>query len=230
MLDADGRIELDTPSDVIVFRDTSDPLRYYAFAATPHVATDEHDVPQFSLLAYTHTVGRLEGGQVSFTTSLGVSAEQRDAIVNALTPPDKGPHVAESPPAPVVYTPEWLSTVVHVRLVQGVECIGNGSLVGPNTCALSATLDDTQAEALRSSLLDGLPSAHATYRVELAAARRNSAAAFGSSSATTGTSTSTTSSSAAFSATSATRLALQLDGPLRIPSAHASALLTLVML
>src|SRR5207247_5851832 len=91
MLDLDARIVVATAPDAAVYGDDRDPSRFYAFASRPRVATDAAGRPLLSVLVYRRGKDNPpEGGQVSLTTTLALSAEERAAILQSL-PPDRGP-------------------------------------------------------------------------------------------------------------------------------------------
>ncbi|HEX6755512.1 MAG TPA: hypothetical protein VF109_06155 [Mycobacteriales bacterium] len=225
MLDADA--PLDAGPYTIAFGDASDPLRVYACAAAPRL-TVEDGRPELTVLAYRRGSGPAEGGQVTLTTTLGLTEDERDRIAAALAPPP--PPGAGTGPLPRVLPrvlpPHWLSGAVTVRLAGGVELTGTPSLSGPNTCVLAGTLDAGQVAALLAAVQAGLPDATAAYSVDVAASRTAGGTAtrerhgpgFSSTArvdVTTGT---------------AGRLHLELRGPLRLPASHRHDAVTFVAL
>ena len=188
MLDLDARIVVATAPDAAVYGDDRDPSRFYAFASRPRVATDAAGRPLLSVLVYRRGKDNPpEGGQVSLTTTLALSAEERAAILQSL-PPDRGPgplgapvperrsEVAVAPlTSPTIVAPEWLSGEVTVRLAEGLELTGQPSLAGDNTCVLLAALDAAGAAVVARAVGEGLVDATATYSVEVAVGRSSGA-------------------------------------------------------
>lgn len=221
MLDADA--PLDAGPDAIAFADATDPLRVYACAAAPRLAVEDGR-PELTVLAYRHGTGEPEGGQVTLSTTLGLTEAQRDRIAAALAlPPPPG---ADTGPRPRVLAPQWLSGAVTVRLAHGVELTGSPSLSVDNTCVLAGPLNRGQVAALLAAVGAGLPEATATYAVDVAASRTATGTATrerrapGSSSAVR----------VGLAASAAGRLHLNLRGPLRLPASHRGDAVTAVAL
>jgi hypothetical protein len=223
MLDADARLIVDAVPGAIAYADSTDRGRVYACAASPRLALDENGAPQLSLLLYGHgRDARPEGGQLTLTTSLELTGDERAGLAAALAPaPPYGPvpdpcQPAATGPAPDVIAPDWLSGQVTVRLAIGLELSGRPSLSGANRCVLAASLDAGQAQAVAAAIRDGLPDSAATYSVDVAASRSSAAAA---GQAETGPGRAST---ARFEAavTAASRLHMELSGPLTLAPAH----------
>lgn len=222
MLDADA--PLDVGEDALAFADATDPIRVYACASAPRLTVSDGR-PELSVLAYRRGGGGdPEGGQVTLSTTLGLTEDERDRIAAALAlPPPPG---SQHGPRPRVLPPDWLSGAVTVRLVDGVELAGSPSLSGPNTCVLAGSLDRGRVAALLAAVDAGLPEATATYAVDVAASRtatgtatRERHAAGSSSTVRVGVTTS-----------AAGRLHLELSGPLRLPASHRADAVTAVAL
>jgi hypothetical protein len=219
MLDADA--PLDVGEDVLAFADATDPLRVYACAAVPRL-TVEYGRPGLSVLAYRRGGGDPEGGQVTLSTTLGLTEEQRDRIAGTLPAPPG----ADTGPRPRVLSPQWLSGVVTVRLADGVELAGSPSLSGPNTCVLAGSLDRGQVAALLAAVAAGLPDATATYSVDVAASRT----ATGTADRERRPSGYSSTTRVQLTATVAGRLHLELRGPLQLPASHRADAVTAVAL
>jgi hypothetical protein len=224
-----------------VYADSVDRGRVYAFAAGPRFALDEDGTPQFSLLLYGRGKDTPpEGGQLTLTTSLGLSDGERASIADALVPsPPSGPEPdrpagssgdprtqAAAGKALQIVSPDWLSGQVVVHLADGVQLAGRPSLSGANTCAMAASLDAGQAQTIMAAIRDGLPDSVATYSVDIAAVRSEAAAA-----EWTQTRPERTSSVRLEAAiTAGERLHLELRGPLPLASAHRGTVTTAVTL
>lgn len=195
MLVAADRFRIGALPDVDVYPDHAAPARFYAVPRSPRLATDANGRPQMSLLLYGRGQGaqrQLLGAQVMLTTSLGlVDAEHRTlraALVERLTEhamaalpasiqaPTTGA-AAPDPSSVEIFSPDWQSGVVTVRLTADIQLAGKPSLVGANECALSANLDADQAQALQRAWDAGLPDARITYQVQVTAVDTNSTAA-----------------------------------------------------
>jgi hypothetical protein len=240
MLNADARLAIDAVPGAIVYADSADRGRVYAFAAGPRLALDEDGAPQISLLLYGHGKNTPpEGGQLTLTTSLGLSDGERASIAAALAPsppsgpePDRpagssgDPRTQAAGKALQIVSPDWLSGQVVVHLADGVELAGRPSLSGANTCAMAASLDAGQARTIMAAIRDGLPDSAATYSVDIAAVRSGAAAA-----EWTQTRPERTSSVRLEAAiTAGERLHLELRGPLPLASAHRGAVTTALTL
>jgi len=219
----DAGAPLDVGEDAVAFADATDPLRVHAWAAAPRLTVVDGRAA-LSVLAYRRGGGEPEGGQVTLSTTLGLTEDERDRIAAALAlPPPPGAHTG---PRPRVLSPQWLSGAVTVRLADGVELAGSPSLSGANTCVLTGSMDRRQIAALVAAVDAGLPEATATYAVEVAASRT-----------ATGTATRErhapgySSTALVDVTTSATgRLHLELRGPLRLPASHRGDAVTAVVL
>jgi hypothetical protein len=222
MLDADA--PLDVGSDVLAFADATDPLVVWACAAAPRLSTADGR-PELDVLAYGRGGGEPEGGQVSLSTTLGLSEEQRDRIAGtlALSAP---PGADTGPRRPRVLSPQWLSGAVTVRLTDGVDLSGSPSLSGANTCVLTGSLDRGQIAALLAAVDDALPRATATYAVDVAATRTATATATAERHAPGSSSTARVD----VSTGAAGRLRLELRGRLRLPASHRADAVTAVAL
>lgn len=223
MLDADARLA--AGPDAVAFADATDPLRVYACAAAPRLTTSDGR-PELAVLAYRRgRDGEAEGGQVTLSTTLGLTEKERDRVAAAAAPPP-GAGTAGTAPRPRVLAPQWLSGTVTVRLADGVELTGTPSLSEDNTCVLAGSLDRGQVAALLAAVGSGLPEATATYAVDVAASRT-----------ATGTATlrrhvpgSSSTVRVDVTAGTAGRLHLDLHGPLRLPACYRGGAVTAVAL
>ncbi len=218
MLDADSRRTVASAPDVVVYGDTEDPLRFYAFAVTPRLAVDDAGRPQISLFAYRHGKDRPpEGGQLALTTTLGITDAERAALALALAPPPEpgATQVVPPQPVPAIVAPQWLSGEVTVQFGEGVELTGTPDLGAANTCSLATMLDGPAARLVEERIAGGLHEVTAAYVVEIAAAHRAETTAERTDTDGGGTS--------AFrllvDVTAAERLRLELRGPLHLAPA-----------
>jgi len=221
MLDAGAR--LDVGEDVLAFADATDPLVVWACAAAPRLSTADGR-PEFDVLAYGRGDGEHEGGQVSLSTTLGLTEERLNRIAGTLALP--APPGADTGPRPRVLSPQWLSGAVTVQLADGVELAGNPSLSGANTCVLTGSLDRGQIAALLAAVDASLPRATATYAVDVAATRTATATATAERHAPGFSS----SERVDVSTSAAGRLHLELRGLLRLPASHRADAVTTVTL
>jgi hypothetical protein len=209
VLDADT--PLDAGANAVAYADATDPLRVYACAAAPRIAVRDGR-PELSVLAYRYGRGAPEGGQVTLSTTLGLTRAERE-------------RVAGDRPVTVL-PPPWLSGTVTVRLAAGVELTGTPSLADDNTCALAASLDRGQIAALLAAVGAGLPEAIATYAVDVAASRTATGTATAERNAPGYSSTARVD----VTTSAAGRLHLELSGPLRLPASHRTGAVTAVAL
>jgi hypothetical protein len=221
MLDADA--PLDVGPGAVAFADAADPLVVYACAAAPRLNVEDGR-PELTVLAYRRGGREPEGGQVTLSTTLGLTEDERDRIAAALAlPPPPG---ADTGPRPRVLAPQWLSGAVTVRLAAGVELAGSPSLSGANTCVLTGTLDRRQIATLVAAVDAGLPEATATYAVDVAASRTATGTTIRERHAPGYSSTARVD----VTTSAAGRLHLELRGPLRLPASHRGDAVTAVVL
>jgi len=182
MLDPDARVPIPDAPLAMVYRDDRDAARFYAFAGHPRVALDDAGHPQLSVLVYRRgKENPPEGGQLTLTTSLALTAAEKLAVgraaAAALAPPGRGPDPSRVPAAleargaPTIVPPEWLSGEVSVHFADGIDMTGRPSLAGDNTCVLTAALDAAGAAAAERAVTGGLADTLASYAVEIAVGR-----------------------------------------------------------
>ena len=84
MLDPAGHLVV----NLSVFPDHDDPTRFYTVPNTPRVDVDEQGQPLISFLIYGRGEGtefRPSGGQVSITTHLELTDDERDGLYHGLS-------------------------------------------------------------------------------------------------------------------------------------------------
>ncbi|MEM9164940.1 MAG: hypothetical protein AAGC54_17960 [Cyanobacteria bacterium P01_F01_bin.4] len=137
MIDLMHPITLADYPHLLIYPDLEDESHYYAFAQ-PHLPLVS-DVSDMTLMTYQKQ-GIATGGQLSLTTTLGLSPAEQAAVVAALTP-DKGP-------PPNLSYPDWTGGKVTVAIADVLTLTGQPTLMSDNHCALSTSLTREQAQAI----------------------------------------------------------------------------------
>ena len=146
MLAIDRPITVATAPDALVYADTDDPLRFFAFAAHPRLAPALSGRPGVGLMAFRSTPsGPLDGAQLAVTLTLGLTEDERLRIAAALVP---APPTAASAsaaasadassssaaclpslsavPQVTLVAPSWRGSEVTLHLTAGVDLAGRG--------------------------------------------------------------------------------------------------------
>ncbi len=161
---------------LLIYPDHASASRFYAVPATPRIAVDDRHSPQISLLIYGRKHGSTiqpMGAQISLTTSLGLTAQERDLLMPLLTARLTAQPQSDVQP-PELVSPDWLTGDVTVHLADRIELVGKPALIGNNECALSLSLTADQTASLQDALANGLPDATITYQVQVSAAKLSS--------------------------------------------------------
>jgi hypothetical protein len=180
MLDVNERFTIAELPGVLIYPDDGQDRGFYAIPASPRVATDDHGVPQISLVMYGRKEGaalRVRGGLLGITTTLQLTADEdkalRAALSRRLAERASGPRGAVAP-APQLLSPDWLEGDVDVRLTRELTLPGKPSLIGANQATFSKNLGAADAERLRKAWDDGLRDGWIRYRLQLRGPRGRS--------------------------------------------------------
>lgn len=154
MLDSTQQIRLPDYPQLVIYPDREAADRYYVFSQPRLAETDG-----ISLLTYAKA-GVAMGGQLSLTTSLGLTVEERAGVEAALCADD-------APPARLL-APQWTGGNVTVRVGKQANdpvltLTGTPSQLGDNRCALSASLSAEQAKAVGKLWRSSDPWLHIAY-------------------------------------------------------------------
>ena len=170
MLNFAQRLTFPELPHVLIYADHEAVTRFYAVPELPRIAIDEHAKPLISLLLYGRKQnGKVQpsGGQVMLTTSLMLTAQERDLLECCLTAwlSMQIPEVTESPE---ILTPEWLDGAVTVTLTPNLHLSGKPSLMGANECALNLSFNAEDAQKVQQAWSQSLPDSQIQYQVKLA--------------------------------------------------------------
>ncbi|MEM9904059.1 MAG: hypothetical protein AAF921_03430 [Cyanobacteria bacterium P01_D01_bin.44] len=137
MIDLLHPIALAEYPHLLIYPDLEDGSCYYAFAQ-PHLSLID-DVADMTLMTYQKQ-GIATGGQLSLTTTLGLSSAEQTAVVSALTSGKGSP--------PHLSYPDWTGGNVTVAIADILTLTGQPTLMSDNHCALSSPLTAEQAQAI----------------------------------------------------------------------------------
>jgi hypothetical protein len=172
MLDPTRHITLKEVPHVTIYGDHEATTHFYVLASSPRLAEEAGGTPAINLLVYFRRGGSAKvpsGGQLTLTTSLGLTPEELKQTREALAVQRRDdPVAAESAQraGPIeLRFPQWVRGTVEVTIGELVRLTGQPSLVGGNTCAMSMALNAEQAQALYSEWHDGLPQGRIVYHM-----------------------------------------------------------------
>jgi len=229
MLDASNPVVV-SGAEVLAWADLAGPDVVWALPTRPRLAVASDGGPDAALMLYRRGAGNPpDGGQLSLTVDLALTAREREvaaAAGAARRPAPKDPD-EEQPPVEV-RTPQWLDATVHAELVPGLTVDGTPTLMGDNTCLLTAQLDAAQAADVQAAWDDGFPDATIELRGTVDGARSAAATATVSGQATRtaratddgcgATEQRQLSITVAAAASGSVGVPLHLHGPLRLPA------------
>ncbi len=230
--------------EVLAWADLDSVDVVWALPARPRLALAADGGADASLMLYRRGAGSPpDGGQLSLTVDLALSAGEREAAAAAGAARRPAPTDPDEQRPPVeVRTPQWLDATVHAELLPGLTVDGRPTLMGDNTCMLTVQLDATQAAGVQDAWADGFPEATVELRGTVDGTYSAAATATVSAKASATTTSTTTNGAScdsgderherqasitvAAAATNSVGVALRLHGPLRLPAEARTTRLT----
>ena len=135
----------------MLFRDDSNQSAFYAVSSKPRLARAADGTPEFSLMLYgkRHSgVFEPTGGVLSFTVSLGLSAQEERAVITALT--ERFSASGPGAPPPKLQGIQWSSGETRLSGKSGISATSKPSLLGENRTSFSLRLNADQAKAAKA--------------------------------------------------------------------------------